>query len=492
MNKILVIVESPGKIKKIGEYLGNDYIVKASFGHCRDLDPKNLSIDVNNNYKPNYIIIDGKSKVIRDLKYFTKNAKEVILAADEDREGEMIASSLRDILKLKNPKRIVFHEITKKAINEAVKNPTLINENMVFAQQTRRLLDRLVGYKISPLLWKKIKGQLSAGRVQSVVVKIVIDKENTINESISNPYFKTVGTFIIKKTKLNTVLTKGKKIHKIKTKDKVIKFLNKFNKKSEYKVIDVSNNIVLRKPPPPFITSSLQQDASSKLGYNSKYTMGIAQKLYEAGLITYMRTDSTNLSKEALAGCKKYIVNTFGEEYWKYRTYSKKSKNAQEAHEAIRPTKMSVVNSKLSSEYQKLYSLIWKRTLASQMADTKVNVQTISIDVLNTKKNKSILPSNSLFVTKLEKIIFDGFLVIYNRNNKKDETIETNINDSILFDSIKVTEEYTKPPLRYNEAGLIKYLEKNGIGRPSTYASIMSKIIDRNYVQIKNIDGVKK
>ena len=492
MSKKLVIVESPGKIKKIEEILGDDYIVKASYGHIRDLDKKSLSIDVNNNFKPTYITIPDKIKTVKDLKYVASKCSEVILAADEDREGEMIASSLRDVLKLKNPKRIVFHEITKDAILKSVNNPTVINENMVYAQQTRRLLDRLVGYKISPLLWKKMQGQLSAGRVQSVVVNIIINKENEINESISNPYFKTCGIFTFNDQKLNTVLQKGKELFKFEDTDKVIKFLELFDKKIKCFVTNVSNKETIKKPSPPFITSTLQQEASTKLGFNSKHTMSIAQKLYEAGMITYMRTDSTNLSNQALSDCEKIIIKNYGKEYSKRRTYVKKSKNAQEAHEAIRPTKFNIETfDKLGNDCKRLYSLIWKRTVACQMEDAKLNIQTVSVDV---KKENSILPEGTLFTTNFETIIFDGFLILYNNHTSDNEKGKVNIkkNDVLEFNSLKVSEEYTKPPLRYNEAGLIKFLEKNGIGRPSTYATIMSKIIERNYVNISNIEGFKK
>lgn len=493
MSKTLVIVESPGKIKKISSYLGDDYIVKASFGHCRDLDKKTLSIDVENNFNPLYVVIPDKRKVISELKKELKQCKEVILAADEDREGEMIAASLRDLLKLKDPKRIVFHEITKKAINDAIKNPTVINDNMVMAQQTRRLLDRLVGYKISPLLWKKVQGQSSAGRVQSVVIKIIIDKENEIKNSISNPYFKTSGIFNYKGKKLNTTLMKSKDLYKFENEDDIKMFLNKLNNSICCKVDDITNKESTRKPPAPFITSTLQQDASTKFNYNSKKTMMLAQKLYEAGMITYMRTDSTNLSNEALQGCKSYIETNYGGIYHKQRSYTKKSKNAQEAHEAIRPTKLSVNEyNNLGPECAKLYNLIWKRTVASQMADAKINIMIISINIY--VNNKSILPSESLFVTNYENIIFDGFLLLYNNHESDNEKGKININlkEILEYASIKVTEEYTKPPLRYNEAGLIKYLEKNGIGRPSTYASIMSKIMDKKYVENKNIDGINK
>ena len=494
MSQTLVIVESPGKIKKIGEYLGSDYIVKASFGHCRDLDSKTLSIDVDNNYKPNYIIIPGKQRVVRELRSLAKECKEVILAADEDREGEMIASSLADLLNLKDPKRIVFHEITKKALNDAVKKPTKINFDMVFAQQTRRLLDRLVGYKISPILWKQLAGGSSAGRVQSVVVKIIIDKENDINKSISSPYFKTNGTFNFKKSKLNSTLMKGKEQYRYSSYEKAEKYLNKINKNTIFKVVDTSEKKVNKKAPPPFITSTLQQDSSTKLKFTLKKTMMVAQKLYEAGLITYMRTDSTNLSKDAIDSCKTYIEKAYGSEYSKPKNHVKKTKGAQEAHEAIRPTKIHIsdISDKLDTDAKRLYELIWKRTLASQMSDAILNIQTIKIDGKN--NNESILPKKTLFVSKLETIDFDGFLKLYNTHSTENESGRIKILKDNIVDmkNILVSEEYTKPPLRYNEAGLIKFLEKKGIGRPSTYASIISKIIERKYVEIKCVDGVEK
>jgi DNA topoisomerase-1 len=483
MSKKLVIVESPGKIKKISSYLGDDYIVKASFGHCIDLDPKTLSIDVDNNYAPLYITISGKEKILKELKDLAKECSTVILAADEDREGEAIASSLATALKLKDPQRIVFHEITKKAITEAVNNPREINYNMVYAQQTRRLLDRLVGYKISPLLWKDNNGQ-SAGRVQSVVVKIIKDKEDEIINSANNPYFKT------KLVTDQVAATLNKNLNY----DDNQNILQNINKKSIFKVIDVDNKIAKRKPSPPFITSTLQQEASTKLGFNVKRTMDVAQKLYEAGLITYMRTDSTNLSQDAIKEATKYILDTYGKDYSNPTNYTSKS-GSQEAHEAIRPTNVSMKDCNESGDNLKLYNIIWKRTIASQMANAKLNIQTIKIDCLT--HDETIL-KGALFVSIYESIIFDGFLLVY--NNKEEESdsekqsgkCEIKVNDILNFKKITVTEEYTKSPLRYNEANLIKYLEKNNIGRPSTYASIINKIIDRKYVEIKDVDGVKK
>ena len=500
--KILVIVESPGKIKKIENYLGKDYVVKASFGHCRDLDPKSLSIDVDNNFNPNYKIIDGKSKVVKELRNLAKDCSDVILAADEDREGEMIASSLADLLNLKNPKRIVFHEITKKALNEAVSNPTTINYNMVYAQQARRLLDRIVGYKLSPLLWKSMTMGTSAGRVQSVVVRIIVDKENEINQSISSPYFKVCGDFLNKKDKIKTQLYDGRKQKHFKNREEVDKLFEKINDKTKFIVNDTYDKESIRNPSPPFITSSLQQDAHYKLGFNGKRTMMAAQKLYEGGYITYMRTDSTNLSNEAVQGCKSYILDKWGKEYLQIRSFNKKTKGAQEAHEAIRPTDMTKTKLKGSSkddpDQVRLYDLIWKRTIASQMSSAKFNITTIEIDAQN--DNKSILSKNEHFESSYQVLVFDGFLIIY--NNSTEESEEENINSNKfakinkgteldLFNLI-ASEEYTKPPSRYNEASLIKHLEKLGIGRPSTYAAIISKIVERKYVELGNIDGVKK
>ena len=492
MSKILVIVESPGKIKKINEYLGNDYIVKASFGHVQDLDKKTMSIDIQNNFTPNYIISPDKSKVVKELKDLASKCKEVILASDEDREGEAIAGSLRTVLKLKNPKRIVFHEITKKAIQEAVLSPIDINENLVEAQMARRLLDRLMGFTISPVLWKYEIGE-SAGRVQSVVVRILTDKEKEIAEAISEPFLKTTGDFVIKETKFNGVLN-----YQFKTIEDSKKFLETIDKETIFKVISVENKQSTRKPSAPFITSTLQQDASTKMGFQVKRTMDAAQKLYEAGLITYMRTDSTNLSEDALKACEKYITKEYGKEYSDLKKYTSKNKGAQEAHEAIRPTQIDKSNPEgIDGDPQKLYQLIWKRTVASQMSNAKVNVQTILIDTQKNKNSLLIFKSKQYnFISSLENIEFDGFLKLYDNSNEDDETVKGKIEikekDIIEMKKLKVTEEYTKLPLRFNEAGLIKFLEKNGIGRPSTYASIISKIIDKKYVEIKNIDGVQK
>ena len=506
MTKILVIVESPGKIKKIEEYLNSlkngSYIVKASFGHCRDLNSKELSIDVDKNFEPNYMIIPGKEKVVRELRSLVKDCSKVILAADEDREGEMIAASLKDLLKLKEYDRIVFHEITKPAIKHAIENPTTINYDMVYAQQARRLLDRLVGYKISPILWKKMQGQLSAGRVQSVVVKIIVDKENEIKDSVSNPYFKTSANFEYKKTKFNGNLQLDKDLYKFENKEDAETFLKSIKVDDDFIVNDVSVKDSIRKPSAPFTTSTLQQDSSTKLHFDVKRTMDAAQKLYEAGMITYMRTDSTNLSEQAINECKEFILKTYGKDYSDPKNFNKKSKGAQEAHEAIRPTKVSVESTggKLSSDCEKVYKLIRNRTLASQMSNAIVEVQTLEIDLQDVNK-KSRLPKNTFFISTLENVKFPGFLILYNNTKDDDGDSDEKETDgklsikkgkSVKYQNITVNEEYSKLPLRFNEAGLVKHLEKNGIGRPSTYASIISKIVERKYVSIKNVEGFRK
>lgn len=505
MSKILVIVESPGKIAKISQYLGPEYIVKASYGHVQDLDKSTLSIDVDNNFKPFYKVTPDKTKVVKELKALAKDCKDVILAADGDREGEAIAYSLASVLSLTNPKRIIFHEITKAALTKAVENPSIINEAMVNAQQARRLLDRLVGYLISPVLWKYMAYNgtaQSAGRVQSVVVRIIIDKENEINKSISEPYFKTTAEFDFEskgeKVKLGSTLSIGNKMYQFESEESAKNFLEKNNKNIVFKVIGVENKKSIRKPSAPFITSSLQQEASTKLHFSVKRTMDVAQKLYEAGLITYMRSDSPNISKEAIEEAKQYITKTWDKEYSDPKNYESKSSNSQDAHECIRPTHMDQPEPEnVEGDQSRLYSLIWKRAVASQMSNAQVNVQTIQIDALNDKI--SILVFNkaqAYFNSILENVEFPGYLIVYD-NTPEDEDKVTGklaikIKDQLILNKIKVSEEYTKPPLRYNEALLVKYLEKNGIGRPSTYASIISKVIEREYVEIKNVEGVKK
>jgi DNA topoisomerase-1 len=507
MTKTLVIVESPGKIAKIGQYLGADYIVKASFGHVQDLDKTTLSIDVENNFKPYYIISPDKTKVVKELKSLVKECSDVILAADGDREGEAIAYSLASVLELKNPKRIIFHEITKNALTKAVQSPTVINYDMVHAQQARRLLDRLVGYQISPVLWKYMvyNGTAqSAGRVQSVVVRIIIDKENEITKSISEPYFKTTAEFEFQedeksdKIKLNSSLNIGTKLYQFESEESAKQFMSLVNKKTDFKVVLVDNKKSIRKPSAPFITSSLQQEASTKLHFSVKKTMDVAQKLYEAGLITYMRSDSPNISKEAIKEAEVYITKTYGKEYSDSKNYESKSSNSQDAHECIRPTHIDKPEPEnIDGEQAKLYSLIWKRTMASQMANAQINIQTIQIDCINNKSSILIFNNTQAYFTStLENVEFPGYLIVYDNSPEDEEKTSGKLaikpKDKLNLNKLKVCEEYTKPPLRYNEAALVKYLEKNGIGRPSTYASIISKVIERQYVEIKNIDGVKK
>lgn len=500
MSKILVIVESPGKITKISQYLGPNYIVKASYGHVQDLDKNTLSIDVEDNFKPFYITSPDKKKVVKELLNISKECSDIILAADGDREGEAIAYSLATVLGLKEPKRIIFHEITKTALLKALEKPTTINYNMFYSQQARRLLDRLVGYKISPILWKYLSaGAKSAGRVQSVVVKIIIDQENEIIKSISKSYFKTTSEFIFKnETKLNAILQNGNKMYEFESENESKNFLSNININTIYQVISVENKKSIRKPSIPFITSSLQQEASTKLHFNVKKTMDVAQKLYENGLITYMRTDSPNISKDAIEDATKYIIKTFGQEYSDPKIYKSKNLNSQDAHECIRPTHLDIPEPEnIDGDLKRLYTLIWKRTIASQMSNAKINIQLIKIDIINNKE--SILIFNQIqtyFVSTLENVEFPGYLIVYDNSLDDEDKVIGKLliknKDKLNFSKIIISEEYTKPPLRYNEALLVKYLEKNGIGRPSTYASIISKVIERNYVEIKNIEGIKK
>lgn len=488
---ILIIVESPGKIDKIGQILGSEYKVMASYGHIMDLDPKSLSIDIVNNFTPSYVISSEKKKTVQNLRSIAAKCDQVIIASDMDREGEMIGYSIKDVLKLTDPKRIVFNQITKTAILDAVSKPTVIDMNMVYAQQTRRLLDRLVGYKISPLLWKQLQGKLSAGRVQSVVLRIIIDLENEIKEFIPEQYFKTTAIFQYDENTLDSVLMKSNEVYRL-DKDSAIELLKNTNKSTPY-VKSISDKEKSNSPPPPHITSTLMQEASTKFNMNSKRTMDCAQKLYEGGYITYMRTDSTTLSKDAIGEIKKFVSSKFGEKYYMYRV-TKNDGNAQEAHEAIRPTKIDCIDidEQLGPDCQKLYTIIWKRTVASLMANAKISVQTIEIDFKN-KSDSIFLEKDIRFVSTAETILFDGHLVL---NNRTDDTLEKKHNITIktklVLNNIESTETFTSPPLRYNEAGLIKYLKTNGIGRPSTYASIISKIVEREYVVIKSIDGVKK
>jgi DNA topoisomerase-1 len=466
----LVIVESPTKARTLQGFLGKDYSISSSFGHVRDLPAKELAIDIENNFKPKYAIIPKAKKIVSELKKQTKKYPNVILATDEDREGEAIAWHLIRALDLKNPQRIVFHEITKNAIEQALKNPRNIDMNLVDAQQARRILDRLVGYKLSPLLWKKVARGLSAGRVQSVAVRLIVERQKEIDDFKPEEYWSVEVELQHDKEKFTAKLVK-----KIKTKkeaDDIIKNL----KDAEYKIIDIEKKQVFKNPFPPYTTSTLQQDANRRLHYSAKQTMMMAQKLYEKGLITYHRTDSLNLSNLFLAASKNYINKEFGIQYLKTRQFKTKTKGAQEAHEAIRPTDpfrdpSSVALAKEDKATSKLYNLIWQRALASQMSPAVLNSQKIDIKA-----------KDHLFRATGQTMKFDGFLKVY--SIKTEETILPELKKDQILELIKLipSQHFTKPPFPYTEATLVKDLEEHGIGRPSTYAPILDTIQKRNYV----------
>ena len=486
MTDNLVIVESPAKAKTIEKFLGKDFTVKSSFGHIRDLSKKNLGIDIENNYQPDYIVSDDKKNVVKELKDSAKKAKFVWLASDEDREGEAIAWHLYKELNLDKEKtrRIVFHEITKDAIQNAIKNPRNIDENLVNAQQARRILDRLVGFELSPILWKKAKPSLSAGRVQSVAVRILVEREREIMSFKSESSFKISAQF---KTPKGDDL-KAELNDRIKIQKDTESFLEKC-KTADYKIADVIKKPGKKSPAPPFTTSTLQQEASRKLGFSVAQTMAIAQRLYEAGKITYMRTDSVNLSTMAIGAAKNVIISEFGEKYLQTRNFKTKTKGAQEAHEAIRPTFMNTPKVTGSDTERKLYELIWKRTLASQMSDAILEKTTISIDISNDPRQ---------FVSTGEVLKFDGFLKVY-MESSDDETDEelgllpqVEPNDLLKYKSIIATQRFTHYPARYTEASLVKKLEELGIGRPSTFAPTISTIQNRGYVIKEDRPGVER
>ena len=479
MAKNLVIVESPAKAKTIEKFLGEDYTVKSSFGHIRDLNKKVISIDIENNFDPIYIIPDDKHKIVSELEKEAKKAEIVWLASDEDREGEAIAWHLKEALKLKDDKvrRIVFNEITKTAIIHAVENPREIDNNLVDAQQARRILDRIVGYEISPILWKKVKPALSAGRVQSVAVRLIVERENEIKNFNSTSQFKVTAEFKLKTTTKPLIATLNKRFD---TKDEVIEFL-KACIGATFIVNSVEKKPAKQSPAPPFTTSTLQQEASRKFGYSVSKTMMVAQQLYEAGYITYMRTDSVNLSQMALTLAEEEITNSFGKEYVHIRRYTTKSKGAQEAHEAIRPTSLKNKTIEGDSSAKRLYDLIWKRTIASQMADAKLEKTTININISTRKEN---------FITQGEVILFDGFLKVYSVSTDDDqesEELASKLPDIQQGENLnliisKAQQTFTQQPPRYNEASLVKKLEDLGIGRPSTYAPTISTIQKREYI----------
>lgn len=481
----LVIVESPAKAKTIEKFLGKDFTVKSSFGHIRDLSKKKLGIEIEKNYKPEYVVSDDKRKVVDELKKVTKEAKVVWLASDEDREGEAIAWHLCEVLKLDDSKtrRIVFHEITKDAIQKAVANPRGINYDLVNAQQARRVLDRLVGFEVSPILWKKVKPALSAGRVQSVAVRLIVEREREVIAFKTESFFKVTGVFEGKspfKADLND---------KFKNPKEATAFLE-LCKDSEFFVADVSKKPSKKSPAPPFTTSTLQQEASRKLNFSVAQTMTIAQRLYEAGHITYMRTDSLNLSATAIDSAKDVIFKEFGEKYHHARTYKTKTKGAQEAHEAIRPTYIEKQKVSGTAAEQKLYELIWKRTIASQMSDASVEKTTATINISN---------SPYKFIASGEVVLFDGFLRVYfesidddAEDNSKDLLPSLNVNEKLLAKQITATQRFTQRPPRYTEASLVKKLEELGIGRPSTYAPTISTIQNRGYVIKEDRQGIER
>lgn len=494
MAKNLLIVESPAKAKTIEKILGNDFQVKSCFGHIRDLEKAGMGIDIEKNYAPRYIVPDEKEKVVKELKSLAKKSEEVWLATDEDREGEAISWHLCEVLGLdpKTTKRIVFHEITKPAIQAAVKNPRKLDMNLVMAQQARRILDRIVGFELSPVLWRKMsmRNNLSAGRVQSVAVRLIAEREREINAFIPTSSFKIEALFTAKDLtgKSVTFAAEGKKQSKAEDAEAFLKSCTGAN----YKVTDIQVKPGKRSPAPPFTTSTLQQEASRKLGYGVSRTMLIAQKLYENGYITYMRTDSVNLSNTALGDITNTVKGMYGDKYHQFRQYKNKNESAQEAHEAIRPTYMSNTTVE-EPDWKRLYELIWKRTMASQMADAELEKTTAKIEI---STNKEELTASG------EVLKFDGFLKVYREDKDEEEVNEDETQEGMLppltpgqqlpLKEMKATERFTRPLPRYTEASLVKKLEELGIGRPSTYAPTISTILKRGYVEKRDKEGIKR
>jgi DNA topoisomerase-1 len=491
MEENLVIVESPAKAKTIEKFLGKDFLVKSSFGHIRDLAKKNLGIDLNNKYKPDYVVSDDKKQIVSELKKLAKTAKTVWLASDEDREGEAIAWHLAEVLglSLATTKRIVFNEITKPAIQHAIQNPRTINQNLVNAQQARRILDRLVGFEISPLLWKKVKPSLSAGRVQSVAVRLIVEREREIMAFKSTSAYRVTAVFEVLDEKGKKYNLQAELPERFATLTEAQSFLE-ICKNAEFRIKDISVKPGRKTPAPPFTTSTLQQEASRKLGFSVAQTMTVAQRLYEAGKITYMRTDSVNLSETALSAAKEAITGLYGEKYLNIRHYKTKTKGAQEAHEAIRPTYMENDTVSGSAAEKRLYELIWKRTIASQMSDAALEKTTVSIGISIHK---------GFFIANGEVIKFDGFLRVYHESTDEeiDETDETllpplKIDQLLNRKQIQASEKFTHHPARYTEASLVKKLEELGIGRPSTYAPTISTILARGYVSKEDRMGSER
>lgn len=489
MQKNLVIVESPAKAKTIEKFLGKDYKVLSSYGHIRDLKTKQFSIDIEHNYAPQYEIPADKKKLVSELKAESKAAEMVWLASDEDREGEAISWHLYEVLGLKpeNTRRIVFHEITKTAILHAIETPRSIDMNLVNAQQARRVLDRIVGFQLSPILWRKVKPALSAGRVQSVAVRLIVEREREIQDFVSEAAYRVTANFILPDGK--TIL-KAELNRRLKTKEEAQAFL-KACQQATFTIDDISKKPVRKSPAPPFTTSTLQQEAARKLGYSVSQTMMIAQRLYESGFITYMRTDSFNLSDLALGTAKEAILESYGEKYYKFRQYHTKSKGAQEAHEAIRPTYIAKTEIDGTAQERKLYDLIRKRTIACQMADAELERTTISVDISGQKEK---------FVATGEVVVFDGFLQVYHESTDDDQEKEqgntllpaVHLQDTLQLKEATATERFTQRPARYTEATLVRRLEELGIGRPSTYAPTIQTIQNREYVIKGDKEGTER
>ena len=487
MQENLVIVESPAKAKTIEKFLGKEYMVKSSFGHIRDLAKKDLGINLDGTYQPIYEIPADKRKVVDELSRLAKSAKTVWLASDEDREGEAIAWHLAEVLGLPvdRTKRIVFHEITKNAILAAIENPRTVDMNLVNAQQARRVLDRLVGFELSPVLWKKVRPALSAGRVQSVAVRLIVEREREIIEFQSTPFYRVTAQF--------HTLDDAKSIfraevpHKFATKEEAESFLRGCVG-ATYRIESVEEKPMKRYPAPPFTTSTLQQEAARKFGMSVSQTMSVAQHLYEQGLITYMRTDSVNLSNLAIAKCKEEISAIFGEKYSNPRNYTTKSKGAQEAHEAIRPSYIDRRTIEGTTAEKRLYELIWKRTVASQMVAADIDRTNVAITA----------STGAQFVATGEMVRFDGFLRLYSESTDDEQTEQggvlpnMSVGDVVGVEQITATERFTVPPMRYNEALLVKRLEELGIGRPSTYAPTITTIINRGYVEKQSKESRKR
>ena len=490
MEENLVIVESPAKAKTIEKFLGKNFVVKSSYGHIRDLVKKNYGIDIANNYQPQYEISEDKKKIVAELKKLAKDAKNVWLASDEDREGEAISWHLFEVLNLKdeNTQRIVFHEITKEAIEKAIKEPRKINIDLVNAQQARRILDRLVGFELSPVLWKKVKPALSAGRVQSVAVRLIVDREREIKHFESTASFKVIALFTFSDSG-KTYELKAELPENLKTISDANKFLESCMG-ADFKIENVVTKPGKKSPAPPFTTSTLQQEAARKLSFSVSQTMTVAQKLYESGKITYMRTDSVNLSDLAVNTSKSEIISEFGEKYLQTRKYVTKTKGAQEAHEAIRPTYINVHEIDGTSQEKRLYELIWKRTIASQMSDAQFEKTTATISISGTDKK--------LYATG-EVMKFDGFLKVYleSTDEEDDETGSgilppLNNKTALSLKNATATEKFTAHPARFGEASLVRKLEELGIGRPSTYAPTISTIQQREYVTKEDKQGIER